>query len=109
MTLTNYVQWLLDILQHNFATFFKACHLDFYYFTDASFIVSEVLDTLIVLDDAGHAEVQTTEHDALLDVFDEGQDVRVNVQGADVRNISIYESISNTLARVTQDLVIQFR
>ena len=109
MTLTNYVERLLDILEHYFATFLEASHLDFYYFADASFVVSEVLDTLIVLDDARYAEVQAAEHDSLLDVFDEGQDVRVNVQGADVRNIPINEAISNTLARVTQDLVIQFR
>ena len=75
----------------------------------SSFVVSEVLNTLIILNDAGHAEIQATEHDSLLDVFDEGQDVRVNVQSADIGNIPINKAVSNTLTRVTQDLVIQFR
>lgn len=109
MTLTNYIERLLHVLENNLATFFKTCHLYFYYFADASFVVSEVLNTLIILNDAGHAEIQATEHDSLLDVFDEGQDVRVNVQSADIGNIPINKAVSNTLTRVTQDLVIQFR
>jgi hypothetical protein len=55
MTLTNYVERLLHVFEYNFATFFKTSHLDLYYFADASFVVSEVFDTLIVLDDARHA------------------------------------------------------
>ena len=109
MTLTNDVERLLDVLEHYFATLLEASHLDFYYLANASFVVSEVFNTLIIFDDARHAEIQAAENDSFLDIFDKGQNVRVNVQCADIGNIPINEATSNTLARVTQDLVIQFR
>lgn len=107
MTLTNDVEWLLNILENNLAAFLEARHLHLDYLSDAPLVVSEVLDALIVLDDARDAEVEAAEDDSLLDVLDESEDVGVDVEGADVRDVSVDEAVPDALAGVTQDLVVQ--
>ena len=109
VALADDVQWLFHILEHNFAAFLEACYLYFYYFSDASFVVSEVLDTLVILDDARYAKIQTTKYDSLLNIFYEGQNVRIYVQCTHICNIPINKSISNTFPGVAQNLVVQFR
>ena len=101
MTLTYYVEWLFNILEDYFTTLFEASDLDFDYFTNATFIVSEILDTLVILDDTRDSEIKATKDDTLLDIFDEGKDIRVNIESADIRYVSVYESVSNTFSGVT--------
>ena len=107
MTLANDVQRLLDVFKHNFAAFLEASDLDLNYLTDTSLIISKVLDALVVLDDAGHAQIKTAENNAFLDVFYESKYIRVNIKSVHVRDIPIDESVANAFARITQYFVIQ--
>jgi hypothetical protein len=55
--LAYHVQGLFKVMQHYFARLFEACHLYLHYITDALFIVLDVFDALVVLDDSRDAKV----------------------------------------------------
>ena len=50
MALADNIEWLFDVLEHDLATLLKASHLNLDDLANASLVVSEVLDALIVLD-----------------------------------------------------------
>lgn len=107
VALADDVERLLDVLEDDLATLLEASDLHLDDLADASLVVSEVLDALVVLDDARHAEVQAAEYDSLLDVLDEGQDVGVDVECADIGDVSVNESIANALPGVAEYFVVQ--
>lgn len=107
MALADDVQWLLYILEDDLATLLEACDLHLDYLSNASLVVAEVLDALVILDHARDAQVQAAEDDSLLDVLDKGQNVRVNVESAGVGNVPVDEAVADALAGVTQDLMVE--
>lgn len=107
VALADYVERLLDVLEDDLAALLEASDLHLDDLADASLVVSEVLDALVVLDDARHAEVQAAEYDSLLDVLDEGQDVGVDVECAHIGDVSVNESIANALPGVAEYFVVQ--
>lgn len=72
VTLGYYIQWLLYILKNNFAALFESSDLNFNDFTNWFPILFYIFNTLIILNDPRDAQVERTEDDPLLDVFNEG-------------------------------------
>lgn len=104
--MTDDVKRLLHVFQDNLSTLLEASDLDFYNFTDTALIVPEVLDAFIVFDDARDSKIETTENNSLLNILNEGQDVRVNIQSAHISDVPVDESIADAFPRVTKDLVV---
>ena len=82
--------------------------MDFDDLTDRLPILFDIFNAIIVLNDTRNAQVEGAEHDALLDVLDEGKDISVYLEQVDVVDISVDEAVADALAGVRQDLVVEF-
>jgi hypothetical protein len=69
-------------------------------------VVLNVLDAVIVFDESRHSQVETTKDNLLLDVLDEGLNVRVNLQSVNVADVSIDKPVANAFPCITQDLMV---
>jgi hypothetical protein len=107
MTLTNYVERLLDVLKDYLATLLKTCHLHFDYFSNAFFVLFDIADAFVILDDSRNSKVEATEEYSLLDVFYECKDVSVNFQIVDIENITVYKAIANTFSTIAKNFVVK--
>lgn len=109
MALADDVQGLLHVLEHDFAALLEACHLHLDDLADALLIVAEILDAFIILNEARDAKVQAAEDDSLLNVLDEGKDVRVNVERVHICDVSIDEAVADAFPGIAENLVVQLR
>ena len=105
--LTNCVERLLSISKDDLSSLLEASYLDFDYLSNAFLVVLDISDALVVLDDPRDTEVEAAEHDPLLDVLDEGQNICVYLESIDVDDVSVDEAVSNAFAGVCQNLMVQ--
>ena len=107
MTLAYYVEWLFNIFQNYFPALFKAFDLDLNYFSYAFSVLFDISYAFIILNYSGYTEIKATEYNSLLNIFNECQDVCINIQCCHISYVSIDESVSNTFSSIAQYLMVK--
>lgn len=100
------IDGLLVIFQDDLPWLLKARDLYLNDVSDTLEVILDILDAIIVFDDTRDSQVQTAEHNLLLDVFDEGLDICIDFEGADVSDVAVDEAVAYALPCITQNFVV---